>query len=301
VQTLRFVESLSTTRWVDVGAAGRSTGDLRFTAHSLRRAAADADRPVGPRIGMRTTATTVLVGRAGNVVCTSLLPAGSVTAGGVVRGVARTLAVLGGTGAYANARGTLTLKRLDGRRTLLVFTLFTAQRAEQGPTGPQGPPGPSGPMGQEGATGATGATGAVGPAGATGPAGPAGPTGATGSPGAQGPAGPAGPPGPTGATGATGPPGVSGLVRFTATSAVDSTTTKSATASCGAGQRVLGGGGVANFVAGAGNPEDLALVRSEPTVDGGGNPTGWIVTANETDGIAGTWSVTAVALCATVT
>ena len=65
--------------------------------------------------------------------------------------------------------------------------------------------------------------------------------------------------------------------------------------------RALGGGGVATFVAGGGAPADLAIVRSEPTVDGSGNPNGWIVTANETDAIAGTWSVTAVALCATVT
>jgi hypothetical protein len=87
----------------------------------------------------------------------------------------------------------------------------------------------------------------------------------------------------------------------TATSVVDSATTKSATASCAAGQRALGGGGIATFVAGGGTPADLALVGSQPTVDGSGNPNGWIVTANETDAIAGTWSVTAVALCATVT
>lgn len=257
MQTLRFVESLSTTKWVDVGVAGRSIGDLRVTAHSLRRAAADADRPVGPKVGTRSTATTVLVSGAGSLVSTSFLPAGSITAGGVarrvVRGVPLTLAVLGGTGAYAHARGTLTLRRLDTRRTLVFFTLFTAQPAGQGPPGPTGPAGPAGPVG------------------------------------------------PTGATGAAGLPGVSGLVRVTFTVGPDSTTTKSATASCAGGQRAHGGGGVATFVAGGGAPADLALARSEPTVDGSGNPTGWIVTANETDAIAGTWSVTAVALCATVT
>ena len=67
--------------------------------------------------------------------------------------------------------------------------------------------------------------------------------------------------------------------------------------------RALGGGGVATFVGagGGGGPEDLALVRSEPTVDGSGNPNGWIVTGNETDAVGGTWSVTAVVLCANVT
>jgi hypothetical protein len=85
-----------------------------------------------------------------------------------------------------------------------------------------------------------------------------------------------------------------------ATSIVDSATTKSVSVTCPGGQLAVGGGGVATFVAGAGAPADLALVRSEPTTDGGGNPDGWIVVANETDAIAGTWSLTTVALCATV-
>jgi hypothetical protein len=90
-------------------------------------------------------------------------------------------------------------------------------------------------------------------------------------------------------------------VRVTATSVVNSATTKTATAACAAGQRSLGGGGVVTFVAGGGAPADLALYRSEPTVDGSGNPNGWIAGGNETDAVAGTWSVTAVALCASVT
>jgi hypothetical protein len=59
----------------------------------------------------------------------------------------------------------------------------------------------------------------------------------------------------------------------TQTSAVDAATTKTATASCPAGQRALGGGGVLTFGAGGGAFADLALFRSEPTVDGSGNPT----------------------------
>jgi hypothetical protein len=89
-------------------------------------------------------------------------------------------------------------------------------------------------------------------------------------------------------------------VRVTATSVTDSATTKAATASCAAGQRAIGGGGTATVVAGGGTAADLALVGSVPTVDGSGNPNVWIATANETDAIAGTWTVTAVALCATV-
>ena len=113
VQTLRFISTRSSQQSVDVGAAGASTGDLRFTGHTLRRAEADADRPTGAQIGTQSTASTVLSRGSVDLVSTSVLPAGSITAGGVVRGVARTFAVLGGTGAYANVRGTLTVKPLD--------------------------------------------------------------------------------------------------------------------------------------------------------------------------------------------
>ena len=327
VETMRLIQTIVSERSVDLGRAGRSIGDLRFASHKLQGAAADLQHSVGGRIGTRSTTITVLEGGFSSVVATVVLPRGSITAGGVGRPTAGTLAVLGGTGAYASARGTMTVRRLDARRALLVFTLFADERGAPGSPGPQGPAGttgavglagPVGPTGAAGPAGPAGPAGAVGPAGAAGPAGPAGPegtegpagatgaTGPAGATGATGPTGPTGPAGPAGATGATGangpagPPGVSGLVRVTATSVVDSATTKSATATCGAGLRALGGGGVATFVAGAGAPADLAIVRSEPTVDGSGNPNGWIVTANETDAIAGTWSVTAVALCATV-
>ena len=144
VETLRLIQTVVSEQSVDVGRPGRSIGDLRFASHMLQGAAPDLQRPVGGRIGTRSTTITVLGGGFSNVVATAILPRGSITAGGVGRPTAGTLAVLGGTGAYANARGTMTVRRLDARRALLVFTLF----ADEG--GAPGPPGPPGPVGATG-------------------------------------------------------------------------------------------------------------------------------------------------------
>lgn len=292
VQTLRLIETRTSLKTANVGPARRSLGDLVLRASELRRAAPDAFRPVGGRVGSQTITSTVLQGNTANLVSTSVLPEGSITSGGVVSGGVGVLAVLGGTGAYANASGTLQITRVDERRSLLVFTLFVGgQQGQQGPAGAAGPAGPQGPPGPAGPPGPTGATGATG---ANGPPGPAGVPGVTGPAGVAGPAGSAGPAGPQGA------PGTSGLVRVAQTSAVDSATTKSVTVTCPESKRALGGGAVITFGTGAGQPSNLALSRSEPAVDGSGEPTGWVATANETTAVAGTWSVTAVALCATV-
>ena len=88
--------------------------------------------------------------------------------------------------------------------------------------------------------GAQGPAGSQGPAGPKGPAGPQGPEGAPGPEGPEGPRGPAGPAGPQGPQGAAGLSGVeivtasnnSQVVRLEAT----------ATATCPAGKKVIGGG-----------------------------------------------------------
>jgi Collagen triple helix repeat (20 copies) len=78
-----------------------------------------------------------------------------------------------------------------------------------------------------------------------GPQGPGGPQGRAGPQGPAGPAGPAGDPGPQGPAGAQGPPGspgISGLGVVSAESAYDSSFSKTATATCPIGKRVLGAG-----------------------------------------------------------
>jgi hypothetical protein len=86
----------------------------------------------------------------------------------------------------------------------------------------------------------------------------------------------------------------------TATSALNSTTPKSVTVACPGTKRALGGGAVTNGAGGTppGQP-DIVITESQPTMSGA-TPTGWAATAQESDGVGGSWSVTVVALCATV-
>jgi hypothetical protein len=98
-------------------------------------------------------------------------------------------------------------------------------------TGPEGPPGAEGPQGETGATG---------------PMGPEGPQGETGATGPMGPPGAEGPQGETGATGPMGPQSVVGKI-YQITGPTDTTgPTFQSTASCNAGDNVLGGGFLAN-------------------------------------------------------
>jgi hypothetical protein len=109
-----------------------------------------------------------------------------------------------------------------------------------GPAGPPGLQGPAGPTGLVGPMGVSGQQGTAGPAGLPGPAGPA---GLQGPPGLQGPAGPQGlqePQGPQGAIGLTGPPAVLPSIHVVAAQS----RTKSGTASCNAGEVLIGGAGL---------------------------------------------------------
>jgi hypothetical protein len=117
-----------------------------------------------------------------------------------------------------------------------------------GPMGPTGAAGVDGTQGPAGAPGATGAPGPVGPQGIPGVQGPAGPVGPAGGEGAQGPVGPQGPAGPVGPQG----PGLSASSVyqiyapgpgsfFSTTSSAGEVTCGFATASCTAGDIMLGG------------------------------------------------------------
>jgi hypothetical protein len=99
-------------------------------------------------------------------------------------------------------------------------------RGERGPAGPRGRMGPQGPEGP------TGPAGAAGPKGDAGPVGPPGPAGSTG------PAGPTGPVGPAGPTDSQIVEGTAVSTPFNAPAG----TIFTATATCPAGKKVLGGG-----------------------------------------------------------
>ena len=68
------------------------------------------------------------------------------------------------------------------------------------------------------------------------------------------------------------------------------------TAVCPGNKRAIGGGAAVS----AGGDENVALYVTQPTVGVAGLPNGWIAEAGETDSTSATWSVTAVALCATI-
>jgi hypothetical protein len=64
---------------------------------------------------------------------------------------------------------------------------------------------------------------------------------------------------------------------------------------CPAGKRALSGGGAVSV------SELAALSRSQPMLDGSGNPTGWTVEAYRTTGLAiANWTLTVYAVCAVV-
>jgi hypothetical protein len=98
--------------------------------------------------------------------------------------------------------------------------------------------------------------------------------------GAQGPAGP------------QGPPGIAGLERKDVITPSSSANSKTISAVCPTGKRVIGGGA---RVTGAGIA-DVTVNESFPDSDG----TKWNAVARESDATIGSWALTAYALCATV-
>jgi collagen triple helix repeat protein len=137
------------------------------------------------------------------------------------------------------------------------------KQGQPGSAGPQGPPGEQGPAGTPGAQGPAGTPGQDG---AQGPPGPDGAQGPPGQDGAQGPPGQDGAQGPQGATGAQGPAGPTNVVVRQGPLVFNA----QSIATCDAGERATGGGGLSNG----------ALRFSIPIPFGNGvTPTGWLATA----------------------
>ena len=137
-----------------------------------------------------------------------------------------------------------------------------------------GPPGPPGVVGSPGPSGPPGPTGPTGPSGPPGPDGASGPPGIPGVSGNPGVAGPPGAPGPLGPTGPTGAATVTVVLHEASATfgRVQAGTLLTLTASCDAGEALVGGG-VVPAIAG-GIPTDIArihLLYSGPTTP----PTAW--------------------------
>lgn len=109
--------------------------------------------------------------------------------------------------------------------------------------------------------------------------------------GAAGPEGDKGGKGDKGDKGDTGAPGVSEYEIVTAQSPTDSTANKAITASCPAGKKLLGGGALTIPA----NATTSWVVASFPP-----NATSWQARGTETPGYVGTWTLSAVAICAKI-
>jgi hypothetical protein len=105
------------------------------------------------------------------------------------------------------------------------------------------------------------------------------------------PAGPAGATGPAGPAGPQGPPGASGLQTVFTTSAVNSDTTRTLTASCPSGKVAIGGG-VAVTPSSA---SEVAITASYLA-----NATTWTASAQEVNAQTASWGLNVVVICATI-
>lgn len=119
--TIRITERQLAVSRVDNGAPGTSPGDMEIIRLSL------GERGTGNTIG-RAELDCTFVDSVRSRVCrgTYILPKGKIVVGGsIMYRQFYDLAVLGGTGLYDNARGTLTITRTHRKpvRNLVVFRL----------------------------------------------------------------------------------------------------------------------------------------------------------------------------------
>jgi hypothetical protein len=119
--TIRITDREISTRRVDISPHGRSAGDMDVMRHLLfnRRL---STRPIGHVEAI----CTFVVGNSRSCRGTYFLPRGKLVVGGsIIYPQFYELAVLGGTGLYDNARGTLTVTRTarNPNRSIIFFRL----------------------------------------------------------------------------------------------------------------------------------------------------------------------------------
>ena len=129
--TIRLIGSAASSRYlVDHAPKGYpNKGDVVRETATLRNAVAQFDRPKGAIVGSDVWITTIVIppfGKAG-VKATTTVPGGTIHAVGMVTAtqMTGTFRVVGGTGRYAGARGTLSLRNINpsGSRAVIVYRL----------------------------------------------------------------------------------------------------------------------------------------------------------------------------------
>jgi hypothetical protein len=121
-RTIRLFSRETGQTKIDLGRHGNSPGDLEIATDRLYRA-----NGRGAPIGRDEATFTSFTGDVSDVSGTFTLPDGTIVVGGSVRfGAPIVVAVLGGTGAYAGARGTLELRSQGEHAAHLAFQLIAS-------------------------------------------------------------------------------------------------------------------------------------------------------------------------------
>ena len=120
--TIRITDRQTSFERIDIGRRGRSPGDMEVENALV------FNRRITPRaLGHIELICTYTVGINRSCRGTLFMPRGKIVVGGTMRyRQFYELAILGGTGLYDNARGTLTVTRLQKspRRDVMVFRLI---------------------------------------------------------------------------------------------------------------------------------------------------------------------------------
>ena len=119
--TIRITDQEVSSKRVDIGERGRSPGDMQIMRHLLFN-----QRLSKRSIGHVEVVCTFIVGNSRSCRGTYFLPRGKLVVGGsLIFPQFYELAVLGGTGLYDNARGSLTVTRTarSPNRSIVLFRL----------------------------------------------------------------------------------------------------------------------------------------------------------------------------------
>jgi hypothetical protein len=128
---IRLLSTTTQARYVDRGPKGESPGDTIVSSSRLVNAVAQFGRPKGAVVGRDRGTYTLLKDRKTRIDGWATLPGGKIHIRGVVRTLgakASAVAVVGGTGDFASARGTVTVSPVSSKPdpSLNVYRLNAA-------------------------------------------------------------------------------------------------------------------------------------------------------------------------------
>jgi hypothetical protein len=123
--TIRLISTAGHITYRDRAPKGRSKGDTLSGPSTLRNAVKQFGRAKGAVVGHDYEVITLASANVGTVTAKVYLPGGTLRVRGrwTYGGSALTVPVVGGTGRYANARGTSYVRDLSGNRSLNVYRL----------------------------------------------------------------------------------------------------------------------------------------------------------------------------------